>query len=250
MATSARPALLIVHGALGSAEQMAPVADAARAHEVFAAVHTLELPGHGRTPALSDAESDAESDAAFSMPAFADVIAARVRELAPQRVLVFGYSMGGYAALLAEQMQPGLVAGIVTLGTMLAWTPEVAEAGARRLNPEGMRAKVPAFADALAARHAEAGGWELTLARTAALLRALGEAPPLTTTSVAQIAAPVRLLVGSRDDSVTLEESQRLAEAMPRAEAVLLDGVPHPIEKVPLDLLIAQLSPFASRLPE
>lgn len=246
MATSARPALLIVHGALGSAEQMAPVADAARAHEVFAAVHTLELPGHGRTPALSDAESDA----GFSMPAFADVIAARVRELAPQRVLVFGYSMGGYAALLAEQQQPGLVAGIVTLGTMLAWTPEVAEAGARRLNPEGMRAKVPAFADALAARHAEAGGWELTLTRTAAVLRALGEAPPLTTTSVAQIAAPVRLLVGSRDDSVTLEESQRFAEAMPRAEAVLLEGVPHPIEKVPLDLLIAQLSPFASRLPE
>lgn len=242
MATSARPALLIVHGALGSAEQMAPVADAARAHEVFAAVHTLELPGHGRTPALSDA--------GFSMPAFADVIASRVRELAPQRVLVFGYSMGGYAALLAEQQQPGLVVGVVTLGTMLAWTPEVAEAGARRLNPEGMRAKVPAFADALAARHAASGGWELTLTRTATLLRALGEAPPLSTSSVSRIAASVRLLVGSRDDSVTLEESQRFAEAMPRAEAVLLEGVPHPIEKVPLDLLIAQLSPFASRLPE
>jgi pimeloyl-ACP methyl ester carboxylesterase len=242
MATSSRPALLIVHGALGSAEQMAPVADAARAHEMFAAVDVLELPGHGRTPALGDA--------AFSMPAFADVIATRVRELAPQRVLVFGYSMGGYAALLAEQQQPGLVAGIVTLGTMLAWTPEVAEAGARRLNPEGMRAKVPAFADALAARHAEAGGWELTLTRTAAVLRALGEAPPLTTTSVAQVAAPVRLLVGSRDDSVTLEESQRFAEAMPQAEAVLLEGVPHPIEKVPLDVLLQQLTDFASRLPE
>lgn len=242
MATSVRPALLIVHGALGSAEQMAPVAEEARSAAAFAAVHTLELPGHGVTPAASDA--------AFSMPAFANVIAARMRELSPQRVLVFGYSMGGYAALLAEQQQPGLVAGIVTLGTMLAWTPEVAEAGARRLDPEGMRAKVPAFADALAARHAESGGWELTLTRTAALLRALGSAPLLTTTSVAQVAAPVRLLVGSRDDSVTLEESQRFAEAMPRGEAVLLDGVPHPIEKVPLDLLLAQLTQLASRLPE
>jgi len=242
MATSGRPALLIVHGALGSAEQMAPVAEAARAHDVFGAVHMLELPGHGRT--------QASDDAAFSMPAFAEVIAARVRELAPKRVLVFGYSMGGYAALLAEQQQPGLVAGIVTLGTMLAWTPEVAEAGARRLNPDGMRAKVPAFADALAARHAESGGWERTLTRTAALLRALGASPPLTPASVARVVAPVRLLVGSRDDSVTHEESQRFADAMPRAEAVLLDGVPHPIEKVPLDLLMSHLTEFASRLPE
>jgi pimeloyl-ACP methyl ester carboxylesterase len=242
MVTSGRPALLIVHGALGSAEQMLPVVEAARATSAFAAVHTLELPGHGMTPAANDA--------AFSMPAFADVIAARVRELAPERVLVFGYSMGGYATLLAEQKQPGLVAGIVTLGTMLAWTPEVAETGARRLNPEGMRAKVPAFADALAARHAECGGWELTLTRTASLLRALGAAPPLSTASVASVAAPVRLLVGSRDDSVTHEESQRFAEAMPRGEAVLLDGVPHPIEKVPLDLLLSHLTEFASRLPE
>jgi len=242
MSTFARPALLIVHGALGSAEQMAPVAEAARASDVFAAVHVLELPGHGRTPALHDA--------AFSMLAFADVIASRVRELAPERVLVFGYSMGGYAALLAEQQEPGLVAGIVTLGTMLAWTPEVAEAGARRLNPEGMRAKVPAFADALAARHAESGGWELTLTRTAALLRALGASPLLSPVSVTKVAVPVRLLVGSRDDSVTIDESQQFAEAMPRAEAVLLDGVPHPIEKVPLDLLMSHLTEFASRQPE
>lgn len=242
MSGSGAPVLLIVHGALGSAGQMTPVAEAARAQPVFAAVHTLELPGHGATPA--------PGDDAFSMPAFADVIASRVRELAPQRVLVFGYSMGGYAALLAEQQQPGLMAGIVTLGTMLAWTPEVAEAGARRLNPEGLRAKVPAFADALAARHAASGGWELTLTRTATLLRALGEAPPLSTSSVSRIAASVRLLVGSRDDSVTHEESQRFAEAMPRAEAVMLEGVPHPIEKVPLDLLLLQLTDFASRLPE
>ena len=242
MSTFARPALLIGHGALGSAEQMAPVAEAARAADVFAAVHVLELPGHGHTPALNDAT--------FSMPAFADVIASRVRELAPERVLVFGYSMGGYAAVLAEQQQPGLVAGIVTLGTMLTWTPEVAEAGARRLNAEGMRAKVPAFADALAARHAECGGWELTLTRTAALLRALGASPLLTPASVTKVAAPVRLLVGSRDDSVTIDESQQFAEAMPRAEAVLLDGVPHPIEKVPLDLLMSHLTEFASRQPE
>lgn len=257
-----RPVLLVVHGALGSGAQMEPLADACRASNAFAAVDVLELPGHGNTPL---------GDAAFSMPRFAEVIRARVSQCASAHnapghnasahnaaghnarehdapVVIFGYSMGGYAALLAEATHPGLCAGIVTLGTMVTWSPEIAEGAARRLDVQGIRTKVPAFAQVLEARHANAGGLELTLARTAALLRGLGASPSLTPDVCAKVRAPVLLMVGTKDDSVTLAQSDAMAATMSRASAVELPDVPHPIEKVPLDLLVSRLTGFVSSL--
>lgn len=222
--------VLVVHGALGSATQMAPVVDALRAAGVTASA--LELPGHGNTPV---------HDGAFTMAAFADHVARAAWALGDARPVCFGYSMGGYAALLAEQDHPGTFAAIVTLGTMLTWTPEIATQGATRLDPDTVRAKVPAFADQLAARHAGAGGWELLMGRTARLLRALGDAPPLSAAGAAHIACPVTCLVGSRDDSVVFGDTAAFAAALPRGHAELLDGVPHPIEKVPLDRIVATL---------
>lgn len=225
--------VLVVHGALGSASQMQPVADALVATNRFASVRVIELPGHGRTPLAEGA--------AFSMDLFADVIAvaaseARSADDAPP--VVFGYSMGGYAALLLASRAPGAIAGLITLGTMLRWSPEVATQAASRLNPAVIAAKVPAFAEALASRHAEAGGWEPLMERTAALLRGLGDTPPLTEASFASVQCPVHLLVGEKDDSVTLVDCEAAAALMPHARATMLPGVPHPIEKAPIPTVV------------
>jgi pimeloyl-ACP methyl ester carboxylesterase len=48
-ATPLVPAVVVVHGALGSARQMAPVVEALRALRQFADVVPVELPGHGET---------------------------------------------------------------------------------------------------------------------------------------------------------------------------------------------------------
>lgn len=205
---------------------MAPLIDALRAAGVTATA--LELPGHGNTPG---------SDDTFTMAAFANLVgeAAHAHHAPP---VCFGYSMGGYAALLAEQNRPGTFAAIVTLGTMLAWTPAVSTLAASRLDVAVIKAKIPAFADALAARHAGAGGWESMMQRTARLLTTLGDAPAIARASVARIGCPVHLLVGSRDDSVSFDDTQAFAASMPRGRATLLDGVPHPIEKAPLSVLV------------
>lgn len=237
------PAILVVHGALGDATQMRPLADALGA---LGTVHLVELPGHGAT-ALSD-------DDAFTMALFAETIghaAGRHRhrhgDLAP---LCFGYSMGGYAALLLEATSPGTLGGIVTLGTKFEWTPDVAAAAATRLDAAVLRAKVPAFAEQLRARHEGAGGWELLLARTARLLTGLGAATPLTAQRLSKVRIPVRLVVGSRDDTVTLAEAAGIASLMPAASAHELPDVPHPIERVPAHRVVDQFRNLTRDLPQ
>jgi pimeloyl-ACP methyl ester carboxylesterase len=231
-----RPTVLVVHGALGSGVQMQPVVDALVECRRFARVLTVELPGHGNTPA----------DAGFGMAAFTTALADAIRGAGLVRPAVFGYSMGGYVALLLEAQAPGTLGGLVTLGTMLHWTPDVAARAAARLDPALMRAKVPAFADALEARHRGAGGWERVLTETAALLTALGAAPPLTDDALRAVACPVHLLVGSKDDTVTFEETTRAASQMPHARASLLDDVPHPIERVPAHLVVRAMTDLAA----
>jgi pimeloyl-ACP methyl ester carboxylesterase len=227
--------ILVVHGALGSAAQMQPVAEALR---TLGNVVVVELPGHGDTPL--------PEDTSFGMGTFADAIAAEVARLesaagdAGMPVLapvVFGYSMGGYAALALEARDPGRLAGIVTLGTKFEWTPEIAEKESSRLDPTAIAAKVPRFAETLAARHAGAGGWEIVLLRTAALLRDLGDSPLLNASALAGIGIPVCIAVGSRDDTVGAEDSARVARSMRSAVTVIVDDAPHPIERVSPDAI-------------
>lgn len=224
------PSLLVVHGALGSASQMLPIANAL---DVVVAADTVELPGHGRTELQGRA---------FGMEVFADTlreVALRVRERTGTAPAVFGYSMGGYVALALEADHPGTFARIVTLGTKFDWTPGSAEAAARRLDPDTVAAKVPSFAETLQLRHTVEGGWRRVMTDTAAMLRSLGEAPLLTAARLSRIAVPVRIVEGSRDDTLSPGESERAAAAIPGARHVILDDVQHPIERVPPEAIVA-----------
>jgi pimeloyl-ACP methyl ester carboxylesterase len=234
------PAVVVVHGALGSARQMAPVVEALRALRRFADVVPVELPGHGET-ALAAGQP-------FDMTVLADALGEAIARAGITRPLVFGYSMGGYAALVRELRAPGTIGGVVTLGTMLHWTPAIAARAAARLDATLIREKVPAFAATLAERHQGAGGWDTVLAHTARLLRELGDAPVLTDETLALIHCPVHLLVGDRDDSVSLEETAHAASRLPHARASLLADTPHPIEKVDVGLIAREVSDLAQRL--
>jgi pimeloyl-ACP methyl ester carboxylesterase len=239
-ATPLVPAVVVVHGALGSARQMAPVVNALRAMHRFADVVPVELPGHGDTPYMGQRPYD--------MALLADALGDAIARASLTRPLVFGYSMGGYVALVRELQAPGTLGGIVTLGTVLHWTPAIASRACARLDPAMLREKVPAFAATLEERHAGAGGCDAVLARTAQLLRGLGDAPPLTESALPRIHCAVHLLVGDRDDSVTLEETAHAAARLPHARASLLADTPHPIEKVAPDMIAQEVSDLAQQL--
>ena len=231
MTSAGKPAVLLLHGAIGAGATMAPLAERLAPHF---AVHVLDFEGHGPMPAPT---------APLTMELLAEQVASHIVEhaLAPARI--FGHSLGGYVALQLAESRPELVACVATLATKLAWTPEVSARMARQFDTAAIRAKAPKVADALAALHTGMG-WEALLAATSAMLDDLGARPRLAAETFGRIAQPVRLAVGDRDVMVSIEESLAAMRALPRGELEVLPATPHPMERVDLERLTRSLVDF------
>lgn len=209
---------------------MAPLAE--RLAPRFEA-QAIDLPGHGPEPLHGS----------FDTSSFAGHLLGLLEEQQAGPVDCFGYSMGGYVALDAARRRPDLIRSVATLGTKFAWTPDVAGRECRLLDPVAIRAKVPWFADLLERRHL-AIGWEEVLRHTGRMLTALGETPVHTTASLKEISQRVRIMVGDRDGTVTLEESAATARALSAGELEVLPSTPHPFEKVSMARVSAALEDF------
>ncbi len=107
------PPLVLVHGLGCDHSFMAPQFDAfAGAHRVVA----VDLRGHGRS-------DKPQQD--YTIPGFADDLAWVLRELALERPVVVGHSMGGAIALELAAEQPERLAGVVVLDTAVLPSPQV-----------------------------------------------------------------------------------------------------------------------------
>jgi len=226
-----KPPLVLLHGALGAQDQFDAVS--ALLAETYT-LHRLNWEGHGDAPARQRP---------FRMEHFAETLGEYLRAQALGAADVFGYSMGGYVALYLAQTQPTVIGRVLTLGTKFDWTPETAARETRLLDADKMLAKVPAFAQALEARHT-AFGWRQVLAHTAEMMTALGANPPLSLTSLAQLPHRVRIGVGDRDATVTLEESLAVYRALPQGELSVFPATPHPLEKILVTLLALSITEF------
>lgn len=229
--------LILIHGALGTASQMEPLVPLVADDRD---VYVLELEGHGTTPSRTGE---------YSIERFAQNVRDLMAARAISRASIFGYSMGGYVALYLAAESPELVESVTTLATKLAWSPEVATRETSRLNPATIRAKVPKFADHLERSHAGAGGWEAVLERTAALMTGLGAQATVDAGLLARIPQPVRLMVGDRDNLVSIDETLSAVRAMSRAELAVLPATPHPFEQARLPLVATMVREFLSAAP-
>ena len=218
--------IIILHGALGSRHQFDALLE-----RCGASAQCIEFPGHGTTPDIHTP---------WSIPAFATYLANALEQVGG-RARIFGYSMGGYVAMYLAMQRPELVSRILTLGTKLAWNPTSATHESARLDPETIIAKVPHFASDLMRRHGEER-WRTVLAKTAALMRDLGDTPLLTPESVTTLSQPVRMCVGDRDAMVSIDETAVIARALPLGQLAVLPDTRHPMEQQDLDQLMFHIT--------
>jgi pimeloyl-ACP methyl ester carboxylesterase len=212
--------LLLMHGALGSARQMKPL------QERMGGI-AIDLTGHGgrEIPAggLTFDHFIADIDRAFT-------------EQKWKSAHLFGYSMGGYAALLYAAKHTERVESVVTLGTKFLWTEEGLQKELRKLDPDAMEAKVPAFANALAEAHGQ-DRWRDVVHAVAKSMRELAAAPLLTAEVCSRIECQVLLCAGDNDTTAVPHDTRMFCSGLERAKVEVLRNTRHPFDEVDLAAL-------------
>jgi pimeloyl-ACP methyl ester carboxylesterase len=227
----AKPPLLLLHGALGTGDQFASLLPHL---EADFQLHRLDFEGHGSRPSPHDT---------FHNDNFVANVRDYLHEQNLSNVDIFGYSLGGYVACTLAHSDPTLVKRIVTLSTKFLWDEATVRREVKLLDVETIKAKVPQFAQTLAARHV-AEGWEKVVNRTQDLLWSNTETGGLTPEFMAALPHPIRLIVGDRDHTVSLSESVTIYQALAQGQFEVLPNTPHPFEKVSSERLAVSLREF------
>lgn len=223
--------LLLLHGALGSKDQFQLLE---RELEQTFQVHTFNFSGHGGRPF---------SDIPISIPFFSEQITEYMEETGITQANIFGYSMGGYAAMYLARQHPEKINKLITLATKFHWDEKTAAREVKMLDGKTIQEKVPAFAAQLQQRHAP-NDWLLLLEKTSQLLADLGKQNTLSLEDYATITTPCLFLLGDRDKMVTLDETIAVYKQLPNAQCGILPGTPHAFEQVNVALLTQLICGF------
>ena len=225
--------LILLHGALGSENQFIQLQEFLSNHF---SVYTFNFEGHGGR----------QSNEAYSMKLFSQNIQDFMTENGLEQSHFFGYSMGGYVALVLAKKHPEKVGKIMTLGTKFDWTPETSAKEVKMLNPEKIEEKVPKFAAMLQKRHHPLN-WKEVLRKTAQMMLDLGNGKALQLFDFEEISHEVVVGIGSEDNMVTMEESREISEKLPNGKMEIFQKFPHPIEKVDFEKLSQKIIEFLSK---
>ena len=224
--------LLILHGAIGSKSQFSSIASLL--NNQFN-IHLLNFSGHGGKAFKEN----------FNIPQFADDVLAYLKQNKIESIDIFGYSMGGYVALYLAKNHPEKVGKIITLGTKLSWTPDIAVKETKMLDAEKIEEKIPAFAAILKDRHFP-NDWKIVLEKTANMMIAMGNNNVLKDEYFKVIQHPVKMLLADNDEMVSKTETNHVADLLPCATFELLPNSKHPIEKVDINALSEIIRAFYS----
>jgi pimeloyl-ACP methyl ester carboxylesterase len=219
--------LLLLHGALGSKKQFDEIAETLKSrYDIF----RFDFEGHGGQ-ALP---------AQFTMSGFSKNVSTFLSQYAEHRINIFGYSMGGYAALKTALRVPVNIGRIITLGTKFDWSEESARREVKMLDPDKIEMKVPHFASQLKATHAPQD-WKAVVNKTAEMMTGLSEGSKLRDEDLRRIENEVYIGIGKLDAMVSRAESEYAASLLPKGQLVVLEGVKHPIEAVDAEIIASYI---------
>ena len=225
--------LILLHGALGSKEQLYPLAE--KLSDAYH-VYSFNFSGHGGQLV----------EGPFTIETF---VKNTIDFMDTHHILsshLFGYSMGGYVALQLAQHFPGRAKKIITLGTKFRWDPESAAKEVRMMNPEVIAIKIPAFATTLAERHKPAD-WKSIMNLTAEMMTELGAGKAMTGHDFTTIENEVLVCIGSEDHMVTIAESEATANHLQNGSLYIVEGFKHPFEMIDLDKLASICTEFIGK---
>jgi pimeloyl-ACP methyl ester carboxylesterase len=222
--------LFLLHGALGSSGQMAPLESCLAEHYT---IHRPDFPGHGGSA----------MPGTFSIEDFTSYIRDYCAERHISSGSFFGYSMGGYVALYLANKNPGLVNKVITLGTKLNWDAATAAKQTSMMQPDALEIKIPSLVQLLIELHAP-NSWKEVVQKTATLLTRLGKNNLLSEEIFKTIKVPVLLMLGDTDKMVSIEETVNVYRQLPDAHLSVLPGTPHAIEAVDWSIAAPMLLRF------
>lgn len=225
-----KPTILLLHGALNTSDQFTLLSEKL---EPFFDVYTFDFSGH----------SQELYEDALDMSILVCDVARFMDRMESETCHIFGYSMGGYAAVSYATSQPKKLGKIVTLGTKWDWNPTSSAKEVAMLDPEMMAEKVPSYVAKLQAMFGEIN-WMDVVRNTAVLMHDLGHGGGLMEQDFRKIETDVLILRGSVDKMVTAESSKEVASCLKNGTYAEIDGAPHPLEKVDMDVLVGEIVGF------
>jgi pimeloyl-ACP methyl ester carboxylesterase len=224
--------LLLLHGALGSAENFNQLILLLQADFE---IYTLDFEGHGQNQA---------SKTPLTIGGFANQVLEFLDENKIEAINIFGYSMGGYVGLYLAKNHPNRIGKLVTLATKLNWTIEGSQKETSLLNPEMIKEKIPKFAATLEKQHGQ--NWEKLMHKTAEMMLGLGKSPELKNDDFATIMTPTLIALGDKDAMVSIEETVAAYSQLPNGQFLVLPNTQHPIERVNMEELVHQIKKYLS----
>ncbi|MEO6190125.1 MAG: alpha/beta fold hydrolase [Saprospiraceae bacterium] len=223
-----KPNLLLLHGALGSEVQFATIKDLlVSKYEVF----SFNFSGHG---------GEKIPNTGLRMNDFSHEIIKCLDKNKIESTHIFGYSMGGYAALKCVLNNSSRINKIITLGTKFDWSPLRLEQQLQMLNTSYLEEKSPAFVQDLIRMHAPTD-WIKLIDEIKSMMCNLSQTDYILDEAFQAIHNPVFILLGELDKMVTKEESYRVANLIPNSKFNLLEQTKHPFDKIDLELLSNQI---------
>ena len=191
-----------------------------------------DLRGHGR--------SENAAGALQPQRLLEDVVGL-LDHLEVDRVHVAGYDLGGYLGLMLHLHDPRRVPTLLMHATKFYWTEEAVAQMRDGLDPDALAENVPAYGDRLAQDHGSR--WRMLVRQAADLIAQLAQ-ESLTESALRRVQAPVLVSVGDRDEMVPLPEALRLSRIFPHGQLLVLPGVHHPLNAVPIVPLLPMMQMF------
>ncbi|MFY8189375.1 MAG: alpha/beta fold hydrolase [Bacteroidia bacterium] len=211
--------VLCLHGALGSKAQFAGLIEWLK--NDFDC-HAINLAGHGGE--LIPAQG-------LTFQTFAGNILDYLNAHQIEKINLFGFSMGGYAALYFAHLHPERVNKIFTLNVKFNWDPITTAKETGMLDPDKMFEKVPAFANNLMVIHGM-HLWKTLLKSTSDMMKQLSETVVLSEEQLVAIQHPILLGIGDRDQTSSVAETLAVYQKLKNAQLWVLPNTAHPFERI------------------